>query len=190
MRPAASNTFPRRWTGFLRTLALGAVGVISASTALSQPAPTALDAFQSICMAEADHTSTVAAFERTGWSQPSAQFEQYLTQDLLDPDDAALFSLDAGGVPIFAAAMSEKRGLLGNRSRTLCFVRLFTDDPTLIRADFRGRIGTDPDEVTDSDEVRADTWLTFLEGRVFGLRAVKLGDGFWMVTLNRMRADG
>ncbi|MBT8408044.1 MAG: hypothetical protein KJN93_00280 [Alphaproteobacteria bacterium] len=108
----------------------------------------------------------------------------------MDPDDARRFALKTGGATILAAAMTERRGFIAKRNKTICFVRVFVETPDQMRADFRTRMGNAPDTTTDSIEVRADVWATLLGGRVVGFRAVNLPDGIWMVTISRMLADG
>lgn len=161
-----------------------------ATGAAAQPAPRALDTFQSVCAKDLSHDATAAALAEDGWQPAPPELEALFGQDILDPDDARRFVIDTGDGTLLAAAMTERRGLLGTRNRTLCFVRLFLETPDPIRADFRARMGAAPDNTTDSDEVRADLWGTIPSGRIVGLRAVNLPEGFWMITVSRTLADG
>jgi len=170
----------------IRVATIALAVTLSPTLAAAQAAPLALDSFRSICQANLDQPETSARFAADGWTLAPDSLSDAFTQDIVDPDAEALFVRDVGAGKVLAATMSEKRGLLGTRTRSVCFIRVFVETPDQMRADFRSRMGAAPDTATDSDEVRADSWSSLLAGQVIGLRAVKLPEGYWMVTAYRV----
>lgn len=175
----------------LRRLALSFGLAVLGTAAVGQGAPLALSTFSDVCLTDTEHSRTVAAFSQAGWSASPSELEQLFAQDLVDPDETSRFvmNLDGGG-SVLAAALSEKRGLLGTRNKTVCMLRLFVETPERIRADFRDQQAAQPDDVTNSAEVAADIWDSYSNGKVIGFRATLLPEGFWMVTLTRVLVDG
>ena len=170
------------------TLACGAILV--AGIAAAQVAPKALDSFKEICLPGASHIDTVAAFERTGWTEAPDELSQFFNQDVVDPDAEERFILNYQGGVILAAALSERRGLLAKRDMTVCMVRVFTDDPTRMRADFLSRMDVSPDQDVDSEEVRANIWFEILGLELVAFRAVKIQENMWSVTTYRTLING
>ncbi len=171
---------------FARSLLASLFLITGVAQATAQAAPMALDTFGAICQADANQSQTAAQFEADGWTAPPAALLPAFAHELMEPDEEALFVRDAGTGKILAATMTEKRGLLGTRTRSACFLRVFVETPDQMRADFRNRMEVEPDTITDNAKVHADLWTTLLKGRTVGFRAEKLPEGFWMVTVSRV----
>ena len=170
------------------TIALGLTLIGGAASA--QVAARALDSFSELCLPGNSHPDTAAAFRDAGWSTAPDEFDELLAQDVVKPEQAERFVLNYQGGTILASSVSERRGLIRKRNKTMCMVRVFVETPDEMRADFQSRMPSSPDKTTESAKVRADTWTKFLSGRVVAFRAVNVQEGVWSVSVYRVLADG
>ena len=156
-----------------------------------QAAALALRDFDGICRPGADHAATSTAFRRAGWQPAPANLTKFFAQDLLEPDAENRFARVVGNDGmIFAAAVAEDIGTIGNRQNTLCYVRLFTEDPGDLRAAMRRIMRIRPTDEIEEATVKADLWSRPIRGEDTGFRAVQLPDRVWMVTAYRVTRNG
>ncbi|MEM7777379.1 MAG: hypothetical protein AAF732_17395 [Pseudomonadota bacterium] len=164
---------------------------LNSPPATAQVAVTFLDTFQKVCLPELTFERTVAEFKASGWKSPEDALHPLYAQDITKPDQKAYFVFDEPtGGKVLGAAFSERRGLLITRHKTTCLVRAFLEAPSRLRKDFRKLLKEPPSRSTSNQEILADAWLNLLKGRVFGFRAIKTKNGFWIVTAYRVLTSG
>ncbi|MDU8944606.1 hypothetical protein [Ovoidimarina sediminis] len=167
---------------------LALMALVAATPATAQPAPTALDTFQSVCARNLSQNAAATALAAAGWKTASPDLRNLFETDLINAARAQNFFMEIGGGAILASTATERRGLMRKRQKSLCFVRLFAEAPDRMRADFRARMGSAPHDSTQNEAVRADIWAA--ASHVTGFRAVRLPEGHWMITVSRTHADG